>query len=763
MPIVRAMQVADTRGRKSLLVVMSRIGGDHALDAVREALEDHALHDDAVAALAAWPDDTPAPDLIELATKTRGTEAGRQALRGYVRLAGLGEARPPEATVAMYRKALDLSDNAEDSRQFLAGLAGVAHVEALQLAQASLDEPELGDAAAVAVIAIAEGIDQAHRDEALAAIDDAIGRHDSPELRRRAGEAVNRIEADADFVTAWLIAGPFTQEGAGPTKLFDIEFAPELESAAEPVAWAHLAVTNPDTPGIFNLGQAVGGGNRCVYVKTHIWSDRQRPVRLELGSDDGIKAWINGEVVLAANALRGLTVGSDHVNVDLQEGRNTLLLKITQGGGDWSFCCRVRDPLGSHADGVRLATDQDLATPPAGASILLDGAHGRAWSHTDGGPMRWTVKEGALVVRPGAGSIMTRTAYEDFILHVGFLIPEGLSGSGQARGNSGIYLLGRYEVQVLDSWQSDAAADGCGAIYGRFAPRRNASRPPGSWQEYLIDFTAPRYDGDDHKVRNARVTVWHNGLLIHDDVEIAGKTGRGAPESPGGGPIELQDHGDPIRFRDLWIVPRPPVWEGPGAAGFVPLFDGTSLNGWRQLGGRAEYRVEENQIVGTTRPGEPNSFLCTERQYGDFVLELEFRIDPELNSGIQIRSNSSADYQDGRVHGYQVEIDPSDRAWSGGIYDEARRGWLAPLDETSPARQAFRQYGWNRLRVVARGDTIQTWLNGVNAAHLADSMTPRGFIGLQVHGVGDRTDPLEVRWRDIRIRELDPTGKTEPD
>jgi HEAT repeat protein len=754
-PIVSAMRAADTNSRRSLLVVMSRIGGDRALEAARDALDDPRLRDAAVAALAAWPDDAPAADLAELASSARGTEAGRVALRGYVRLAGLAEARPPEAAVAMYRRALDLSVDAGDRRLVLGGLAGVADLEALNLARASLDDAEVADEAALAVVAIAEAIGETHHDEAIAAVRAVMSRGDDPQLRRRAGEAANRIEADDDFITAWLVAGPFSRQGQGPTELFDVEFAPEAESAADPVAWAGLAVTNPDAPGIFDLGRAVGGGNRCVYVRTHLWSDRARKVRLELGSDDGIKAWINGEVVLEANTLRGLTVGSDRADVDLREGRNTLLLKITQGGGDWSFCCRVRDPLGFHADGVRFATRENLASPPAGATILLDGPRARAWRHADGAPARWGAEGEALVVRPGSGSIMTRDVYEDFILHVGFMIPEGVSGSGQARGNSGIYLLRRYEVQVLDSWRSEPAADGCGAIYGRFAPRRNASRQPGSWQEYLIDFTAPRYDGDGHKFRNARATVWHNGLLIHDDVEIAGKTGRGAAEAPGAGPIELQDHGDPIRFRDIWIVPRPPTWEGPGAAGFVALFDGKTLEGWRPLGGRAEYRVEDGRIVGTTRAGEPNSFLCTERLFDDFVLELEFRVDPELNSGIQIRSNSLAEYRDGRVHGYQVEIDPSDRAWSGGIYDEARRGWLAPLEEASPARQAFRQHGWNRLRVVARGDTIRTWLNSVPAAHLVDAMTPRGFIGLQVHGVGDRADPLHVRWRDIRIRELD--------
>ncbi|MHC4421947.1 MAG: HEAT repeat domain-containing protein, partial [Planctomycetota bacterium] len=491
-PIVRAMRAADTGSRRSLLVVMSRIGGDRALGAARNALDDPRLHDAAVAALAAWPDDAPAPDLAELASSAQGTETGRVALRGYVRLAGLVEARPPEATVAMYRRALDLSVDVEDRRLVLDGLSGVADLEALNLAQASLDDADVADAAALTVLAIAEGIGQVHHDEAIKAVRGVLNRRDDPELRRRAGEAANRIEADDDFITAWLVAGPFSREGTGPTELFDVEFAPEAESAAQPVGWADLAVTNPDAPGIFNLGRAVGGGNRCVYVRTHLWSDRAREVRLELGSDDGIKVWLNGTVVHAANALRGLTIGSDRVEVKLRGGQNTLLLKITQGGGDWSFCCRVRDPLGFHADGVRFATRQDLANPPAEASILLDGPRAPAWRHADGAPARWGVEDGALVVRPGAGSIMTRDVYEDFILHVGFMIPEGLSASGQARGNSGIYLLGRYEVQVLDSWRNEPAADGCGAIYGRFAPRRNASRRPGSWQEYLIDFTAPR-------------------------------------------------------------------------------------------------------------------------------------------------------------------------------------------------------------------------------------------------------------------------------
>ena len=168
------------------------------------------------------------------------------------------------------------------------------------------------------------------------------------------------------------------------------------------------------------------------------------------------------------------------------------------------------------------------------------------------------------------------------------------------------------------------------------------------------------------------------------------------------------------------------------------LFDGKTLDGWTQRGGKAKYAVEDGTIVGTTVPKTPNSFLCTEKPYADFELELEFMVDDELNSGIQIRS---AARDDGRVFGYQVEIDPSDRAWSAGIYDEARRGWLNPLAEDSPARAAFRHNDWNHYRIVCIGDWLRTWINGEPAADLRDPMTSEGFIALQVHGVGKRGGP----------------------
>lgn len=183
-----------------------------------------------------------------------------------------------------------------------------------------------------------------------------------------------------------------------------------------------------------------------------------------------------------------------------------------------------------------------------------------------------------------------------------------------------------------------------------------------------------------------------------------------------------------------------------------PLFNGKNLNGWKRLNGKAEYKVENNAIVGYTKANTPNTFLVTKKNYGDFILELEFKVDDTMNSGIQFRSESKKDYQNGRVHGYQYEIDPSKRAWSGGIYDEARRNWVYPLTLNPKAQTAFRSGEWNKVRIECLGSSIRTWLNGVACANIWDDMTPSGFIALQVHAIGSEKDAGKtVAWRDIRI------------
>jgi len=186
------------------------------------------------------------------------------------------------------------------------------------------------------------------------------------------------------------------------------------------------------------------------------------------------------------------------------------------------------------------------------------------------------------------------------------------------------------------------------------------------------------------------------------------------------------------------------------------LFNGKNLDGWEQLNGTAQYEVKKGVLVGTTVLGSPNSFLCTKQHYSNFILELEFKVDGKLNSGIQVRSNSKKEVMNGRVHGYQIEIDPSERAWSGGIYDEARRGWLYDLRHNEAARNAFKHNDWNQFHIECIGGSIRTWINGVPAANLADEMTSSGFIGLQVHGVGNNKsmEGIQIMWKNIRIMDL---------
>jgi len=183
------------------------------------------------------------------------------------------------------------------------------------------------------------------------------------------------------------------------------------------------------------------------------------------------------------------------------------------------------------------------------------------------------------------------------------------------------------------------------------------------------------------------------------------------------------------------------------------LFDENSLNGWSIKGGDATYKNVNGVITGTSALKTPNTFLVSDELYGDFILELDYKVHPKLNSGIQIRSQSNPSYRNGIVHGYQIEIDPSKKARSAGIYDEKRRKWLHTLTNNPAAQKAFKQNDWNNYRIEAIGDTIKTWINGVPAAYLIDDMDSSGFLGLQVHRIGNNKEKegIQVTWKNIKI------------
>jgi len=206
---------------------------------------------------------------------------------------------------------------------------------------------------------------------------------------------------------------------------------------------------------------------------------------------------------------------------------------------------------------IARATGAVIVPPPADATILFDGRSLDAWTGVNGAAPRWTVASGYMEVVPGSGDIRTKAAFGDAQMHVEFATPSRAEGEGQNRSNSGVLLMGRYEVQILDSYGNITYPDGqAGAIYGQYPPLANASMPPGEWQSFDIIFRRPRFEGS-RVVRPARLTVIYNGVVVQDSRELVGPTshGRRAPYAfhEDRLPISLQDYGQPVRFRNIWV------------------------------------------------------------------------------------------------------------------------------------------------------------------------------------------------------------------
>jgi 3-keto-disaccharide hydrolase len=342
--------------------------------------------------------------------------------------------------------------------------------------------------------------------------------------------------------------------------------------------------------GIVDLAKIIGGDNVAAYIRTKFYSDVAGDAVLEVGSDDGVKVWVNAQVVHTNNASRGVKPGEDKINVSLNEGVNYLMLKVTNGGGGWGACVRFSDKDGKTLEtiselkgeyGERSVTKENLKANKGFLTkwwvcgpYRVEGKSGpdlmdvemkpeqmgldAPWKEIEMGgdpkKARWIVKDGVMQVNDG--SIRTkRNDFTDFKLHVEFKSPFMAKSRGQSRGNSGVYLQNRYEVQVLDSYGLAGLDNECGGVYKVGRPAVNMCAPPEQWQTYDIDFTAAKMV--DGKRQPAVLTVEHNGVTIHNKIKIPGPTGGaldGNVLEPGG--IYLQDHGNPVQFRNIWLVPK---------------------------------------------------------------------------------------------------------------------------------------------------------------------------------------------------------------
>lgn len=215
-------------------------------------------------------------------------------------------------------------------------------------------------------------------------------------------------------------------------------------------------------------------------------------------------------------------------------------------------------PLPAVVDPGTASTQHTPGKSPGDAIVLFDGRDLSQWVGEDGKSARWKVEDGYMEVAPGTGMVSTKQAFGDCQLHVEFAEPTPPHGESQDRGNSGVFLMGLYEIQVLDSYENKTYADGqAAAVYGQYPPLVNASRPPGQWQTYDIVFHGPRFDAQGKVLRPARVTVLHNGVLVQDNVALTGPTAHGErppyKKTPEKLPLALQDHHNPVRFRNIWI------------------------------------------------------------------------------------------------------------------------------------------------------------------------------------------------------------------
>ena len=354
-PVLAFYSDATADVRVSLMRVLGRVGGAAALAEIRKASQstDEALQDAAIRGLAKWPGIEVLDELLVIARKSPNKTHRVLALQGCIRLFALPSERKSAATLALYKDALQLAERPEEQKAVLGGLVEVRRLDALKLAEQYLDNEALRAEAQNAVVRIAGALGPVFPDECRPAIARVVEATPGEELKKRADAALETIKKADGHMVCWLVAGPYLKDDLKGEKVFDEAFAPEQADVPDTV-WEPLPVTNTDEPWVYNLGSLFKGDNRCVYVRTAVFCDRARPARLDLGSDDAVKAWLNGKLVHEHRGPRAHKAGEDKVAVQLERGWNVVLLKVVNYGGEYGFSAELTAD-GKPIEGVRYA------------------------------------------------------------------------------------------------------------------------------------------------------------------------------------------------------------------------------------------------------------------------------------------------------------------------------------------------------------------------------------------------------------------------
>ena len=344
--LIAALDRAPAGAKPLLVSALPKTGTADALKAARSALGsgDAAVREAAIRALADWPTAEPLGDLLDL-VKTAEKDAHKiLALRGYVRLVGLAGG-DEDRKAERYKQAMAAAKRAQEKRMVLSALAESPSPVTLEIARGQMGDPDLKDEAALAVGKIAHGMVSGYPNEAREAAEAVLAQSKNATARKEAQNALNFLTRFEDYITAWMVAGPYTKDDA-----FKTAYPPEKgEGNAD---WKVFRPTNQDQPWRVDLGRIYGGNNCAAYLRTYLHADEKRDVRIEIGTDDGCKVWLNGKLLHEVNTSRGLTPGQDKIKAALQKGSNELLLKVINQGGGWEACARVRAPDGSKAEGV---------------------------------------------------------------------------------------------------------------------------------------------------------------------------------------------------------------------------------------------------------------------------------------------------------------------------------------------------------------------------------------------------------------------------